>query len=266
MVMRGDIERSPVIGMSSWTRLLRTATKERPTETVPRGYVDCVEAAGGLPVLLPNRVGTDVAEACLDLVDGLLLTGGDDVHPHLFGEAPHPRIDLVDERRDRFEIALIHAARRRGAPVLGVCRGVQVMNIALGGDIYQDIPSQFEGSIGHAQRTLGEGSWHEIDLQPGTRLAEICGAPRVPVNSHHHQACRRVGPGLVASATAVGDGMIEGLEDPRMPFFVGVQWHPEVLENGADPVSRRLFDAFVAAARDYRRAASKERPVSAPDR
>lgn len=266
MGMRGDSERSPVIGLSSWTRLLRTAAKERQFETVPRGYVECVEAAGGLPILLPNREDTAVAATCLDLVDGLLLSGGDDVHPRLFGEAPHRAIDLVDERRDRFEIALVHAARQRNLPVLGVCRGIQLMNVALGGDMYQDIPSQFENSLGHAQKTLGEGAWHEIDLRPGSCLAAIAGGTRAAVNSHHHQACRRLAEGLLASATAVGDGIIEGLEDPTMTFFVGVQWHPEVLEGGADPFSRRLFGAFVAAARDYRRAASKGQPASVPVR
>jgi putative glutamine amidotransferase len=185
------------------------------------------------------------------------------VHPRFFGEAPHPKIDLVDERRDQFEIALVHAARARDLPVLGVCRGVQLMNVALGGDLYQDIASQVDRALGHTQRTLGDGPWHDVELRPGTRLCGILGAPTAAVNSYHHQACRRVAPRLVVAATAA-DGVVEGLEDPHASFFLGVQWHPEVLEGGLDPTSRRLFSAFVEAAREFARASSKGRPPVRP--
>jgi putative glutamine amidotransferase len=258
MAMRGDTER-PLIGLTAWTRLVRSGAKERLNETAPRGYVEGVSAAGGLPVVLPNGDPSQ-APSLIARLEGLLLTGGDDVHPSHFGEAPHPKIELVDERRDRFEIALVHAARARGLPVFGICRGVQLMNVALGGDLFQDIPAQVDAAVAHTQRTLYEGPWHEIDLRPGTRLSSILGAPRVAVNSYHHQACRRVGPPLVVAATAP-DGVIEGLEDPGDAFFLGVQWHPEVLEGGLDPTTRRLFAAFVDAAREFGRASSKERPA-----
>jgi putative glutamine amidotransferase len=261
MGMRGDTERRPWIGLSSWTRAIRSGVKERPNEAVPRGYVEGVEAAGGVPVLLPNSADPARAPMSLERIDGLLLTGGDDVHPRLFGEPPHRCLDLVDERRDHFEIALVRAARDRGLPVFGICRGVQVMNVALGGDLFQDIPSQVEGAQGHSQRTLIEGAWHDVDIRPGTRLAGIALGNRAAVNSYHHQACRRVAPGLVVTATAA-DGIIEGLEEPGEAYFLGVQWHPEVLDGGADPLSRRLFAAFVEAAREFLLRSSKGRPAA----
>lgn len=256
MGMHGDTR--PFIGVSSWTRRVRSGVKDRFNESVPRGYTQGVEGASGLPVLLPNSDDASLARDYVARVDGLLLTGGDDVHPRFYGEAPHPRIDLVDERRDAFEIALVRAARERTVPVLGICRGLQIMNVALGGDLYQDIPSQAESAVGHAQKTLREGPWHEVEIRPGTRLAEILGEPRTAVNSYHHQACRRVAEGLLVTATTV-DGIVEAVEDPGCPFFLAVQWHPEVLEGGKAASSRKLFAAFVAAAREFRLLSSKGR-------
>jgi putative glutamine amidotransferase len=255
MGMHGDSR--PLIGMSARTRMVRSNQKERLNEAVPRGYVEGVEGASGLAVVLPNSGDTANAVSYLERIDGLLLTGGEDVHPRLFGEPPHPLLDVVDERRDRFEIALLRAARERLMPVFGVCRGIQVMNVALGGDLYQDLPSQAVSEVGHAQKTLEEGPWHEVEVRRGTRLAAILGETRTAVNSYHHQACRRVAEGLSVTATAP-DGVVEAFEDPNHPFFLAVQWHPEVLEGGAALTSKRLFAAFVAAAREFRALASKE--------
>jgi gamma-glutamyl-gamma-aminobutyrate hydrolase PuuD len=256
MGMHGDTR--PLIGLSSWTRRVRSGVKDRFNESVPRGYTEGVEGASGLPVLLPNSDDPALAPEYVARVDGLLLTGGDDVHPRFYGETPHPRIDLVDERRDAFEIALLRAARERGMPVFGICRGIQIINVALGGALYQDVPSQAESAVGHAQKTLREGSWHEIEIRPGTRLLEVLGETRTAVNSYHHQACRRVAPGLSVTATT-SDGLVEALEDPGHPFFLAVQWHPEVLEGGKAASSKRLFAAFVAAAREFRLLSSKGR-------
>jgi len=249
--MIGDMN-GPVIGLTSRTLALEAARKTRPTETVSRSYVEAIEGAGGLAVLLPNA-GPAEAERYLDLLDGILLTGGDDPHPRVFGEEPHPRIELVDERRDGFEIALVRGARERGTPILGLCRGVQMLNIACGGDIYQDIASQTDSKLQHAQRRLDDGPWHEIEIRGGTRLARILGAGRRRVNSFHHQACRRPGEGLEITAVAAGDGLTEALEDPRHPFLLGVQWHPELA-----PDEKKLFEAFVEAAGEQARTASKE--------
>jgi putative glutamine amidotransferase len=256
MGMHGDTR--PLIGLTSWTRRVRSGAKDRFNEAVPRGYTQGVEGASGLPVLLPNSDDVSLAPDYIARVDGLLLTGGDDVHPRLYGEAPHPRIDLVDERRDAFEIALLQAAREREMPVFGICRGLQIINVALGGDLYQDVPSQADSAVGHAQKTLREGPWHEVEIRPGTRLAEILGETRTAVNSYHHQACRRVAQGLVATA-ATADGLVEAVEDPTHPFFLAVQWHPEVLEGGDAASTRRLFLAFIAAAREFRLLSSKRR-------
>jgi len=254
MGMHGDTR--PLIGLTSWTRRVRSGLKDRFNEAVPRGYTEGVEGASGLPVLLPNSDDVALAADYVARVDGLLLTGGDDVHPRYYGEPPHPKIDLVDERRDAFEIALLRAARERGMPVLGICRGIQIMNVALGGDLFQDIPSQAESTVGHAQKTLREGPWHEIEIRAGTRLAEVLGEPRIAVNSYHHQACRRIAPGLSVTATTA-DGLAEAVEDPGHPFFLAVQWHPEVLEGGNASSTKRLFAAFVAAAREFRLLSSK---------
>lgn len=239
--MIGDMNR-PRIGLTSRTRLLESTRAARPNETVPRPCVEAVEAAGGLAVLVPNT-SPDRADAYLAMVDGLVFTGGDDPHPRFFGEEPHTAIEVVDERRDEFEIALARGARAAGRPVLGLCRGVQILNIAFGGDIWQDVPSQTESAVQHGQRSLGDGPWHEVEIREGTLLARLCGAGRRRVNSFHHQACRRPAEGLRVSAVSLGDGLIEALEDPAHPFLVGVQWHPEL-----GGVGLELFRALVEAA------------------
>jgi putative glutamine amidotransferase len=244
----------PVIGLTSRTLRLRAAAKDRPVETVARAYVDALEAEGALCVLLPNPAETARAAEYAALLDGIVLTGGDDPHAHLFGEEPHPKIERVDLRRDRFEIALVRAARERELPLLGICRGVQLLNIALGGDIYQDIEAQTDSSVCHSQHTLGDEAWHEVEIPEGSRLAGYLGQRRLAVNSFHHQACRRPGKGLSVAATAVGDGLVEALEDPEHAFFLGVQWHPEI---GPDAASRGLFAGFVQAAREAASASSK---------
>ena len=227
-------------------------------ETVPRAYTEALEGAGALPVLLPNADDPALAETYLDLIDGLLLSGGDDPHPRHFGEEPHPNLEMVDERRDLFEIALARGARRRGLPVFGICRGIQLLNIAAGGDIYQDLVTQSDSQIRHVQRTVADGPWHEVEITPGSRLAEITGEERLAVNSFHHQACRRPGAGLQVVARS-GDGLIEALEEPNTPFCLGVQWHPELAQNEPRSASRALFAAFANAASAVASEASKKR-------
>jgi len=233
----------PVIGLTSRTMPFPANRRPRPTETVTRTYVESLVAAGALCILLPN-VDPAAAGAYLDRLDGVLLTGGDDPDPALFGEEPHPKIDMVDGRRDRFEIALARGARERGLPLFGICRGAQLLNIALGGDIYQDIESQSESAIQHTQRRLDDGPWHAVSVTAGSRLEAILQTGSLRVNSFHHQACRRAGEGLSVSARSA-DGLPEAVEDPDRAFFLGVQWHPELGGEG----SEALFSAFVRAAR-----------------
>ncbi|MFQ5845749.1 MAG: gamma-glutamyl-gamma-aminobutyrate hydrolase family protein [Planctomycetota bacterium] len=257
--MARTLQDRPVIGVTALTILRRSALRERPWNAVCRTYLGSLEDEGSLPLILPTASDPGTADAYLDRVDGLLLTGGDDVHPRRFGEEPHPSIGLVDPDRDAFEIALVLAARARDLPVLGICRGIQVINVALGGDLHQDVPSQTDSPVGHRQRTLADSTWHTVEVEAGSRLAAILGAGRIEVNSFHHQAPRRVPADLVVSARTSGDGLIEGLEDPSRKFFLGVQWHPEVTGRAGDEPSRRLFRAFVEAARARERRSSKVR-------
>ena len=249
----------PVIGITSRTLPIRGASQMRPAETMLRVFAEALEQVGGLPFLIPNSDDPATAGDYLHRIDGLLLSGGDDPTPQLFGEEPHPRIEVVDGRRDRFEMELVRDAHARDMPVLGVCRGIQMLNIALGGDIYQDIASQTDSTVSHVQSTLDDSAWHTVDVKEGTLLHRLLRAGGVKVNSFHHQACRRPGEGLKTSATCRGDGLIEALEDPSRAFFLGVQWHPEISAGCGDEASQRLMAAFVQAAGTGGRPSSKRR-------
>jgi putative glutamine amidotransferase len=210
-------------------------------------YVRSVEAAGGLPlVLAPGR--PEDAPDLLDHVRGLLLTGGADVDPGLYGDAPHPRLGAVFRDRDLFELSLCAEALRRDLPVLAICRGHQVLNVATGGTLVQDIPSEVEGALPHDPDVERWQTAHEVEILPETRLREILGTARVEVNSFHHQSVKRLGREMVLSARS-HDGVVEGIEMPRgaKRFVIGVQWHPESFWDHP-PGFGRLFEAFVAAA------------------
>lgn len=189
-------------------------------------YVRSVELGGGLPIVFaPGRPG-DTGEL-LDRIQALLITGGSDLDPVLYGEAPHGSVKRVVRERDDFEIALCRGALERDLPVLAICRGQQVLNVAMGGTLIQDIPSQMAGAIDHDPDTERWETAHDVRILPGTRLREILGKEKVAVNSFHHQAVKDVGRGLVVSARAVGDDVVEGIEAPDRRFVLGVQWHPE---------------------------------------
>lgn len=218
-------------------------------------YVDSVLAAGGLPVLIPPQPGN--AALILEQLDGVVLTGGPDCDPAAYGEARHPTVvKPLDGRRQANELALARAARELGVPALGVCLGLQLMNVSAGGSLIQDIRSQHSAEIAHSTEP-GKRVRHAVSIDADTRLSSILGAGETEVNSSHHQAVRRIAPGLRRNAVAP-DGVIEGIEDPSHPFFVGVQWHPEDMK-GEDS-SSALFGAFVAEARRraYRRAAATD--------
>jgi putative glutamine amidotransferase len=217
-------------------------------------YAARVLEAGGLPVLLPApepSLATESAAAYLPLLDGVLFSGGDDVDPALYGQARHVQLGPVDEVRDAFEIALLRVARRAGIPILAICRGVQVANVALGGTLHQDLAACVGERVRHRRGTDGEAPSHSVSIEAGSRLRHLAGSDSALVNSFHHQAADRVAPGLVVSARSA-DGVPEGLEDPSHPFFVGVQWHPE--RAPGDSLTSRLFAAFVAAASARREA------------
>lgn len=210
-------------------------------------YVKSVEQAGGLAVLLPPGSPADAA-ALLDRLDGLLLSGGADVDPGIYGQAPHPKLGRVVRARDDFEIALCREALRRDRPVLAICRGQQVLNVATGGTLIQDIASVIPGAIDHDPPVERWDAAHDVDLLRGSRLRAILGRETLAVNSFHHQAVDVLGAGLVASAHSVPDRVVEGVEDPSRRFALGVQWHPEAFWREPRAFGP-LFDALVQAAR-----------------
>ncbi len=209
-------------------------------------YVRSVEGGGGLPfILAPGR--PEDAPALLDRLAGLVLSGGADVDPALYGERPHPKLGRVVRERDDFEVALAREALRRDLPVLAICRGHQVLNVATGGTLIQDIPSEVTGGVEHDPRRERWERAHLVDIVEGTRLREILGRGTVSVNSFHHQAIATLGDGLVVSARSSGDQLVEGVEMPRRRFVLGVQWHPESFWNLPDGF-QPLFKALGAAA------------------
>ena len=210
-------------------------------------YVRAVESAGAVPVVLAPGPLDHVADV-LERLDGLVLSGGSDLDPGHYGEERHETVDDVSPERDAFELALSRAALEQDLPLLAICRGHQVLNVATGGTLIQDIPSQVEGALDHDPKKERWQPAHEVRILPGTRLREILGRDRVAVNSIHHQAIKTPGDGLVVTAYSVGDGVIEGVEIPDRRFVVGVQWHPEAFWDQPETF-QPLFAALVAAAR-----------------
>ncbi len=206
-------------------------------------YVASLEHAGArVRVLDPDR---DPLPSALDDCDGILLTGGVDVDPREYGEAPHPTVEL-DASRDAYELALARIAIARDLPLLAICRGSQVLNVAAGGSLIQDLPSQHPGAIGHSVTESKDAIAHDVAIQPGTCLSVLLGSPTIAVNSRHHQAVKDAAPGFVVAATSP-DGVVEAIERKDAAFCLGVQWHPENF--WATGQFRSLFDGLVEAAR-----------------
>lgn len=213
-----------------------------------RAYVGCIEAiadAGGLPVLIPVTIESDTRRQLYERLDGVLLSGGEDVNPVHYGASPHPALGNVDDDRDRAEFELVRWSLEEDRPLFCICRGHQVLNVALGGTLIQDIPSQVETDI-HHDALPRDGMAHEVEIDPKSRLAAVLGVTRVGVNSLHHQAVETPAPISCVTAYAP-DGVIEGAELPDKKFVLSVQWHPEDLFRQHETM-RRLFRAFVAAA------------------
>lgn len=208
-------------------------------------YVKVVEAAGGVPILLPPVSRNFARETYLSTIDALILSGGVDVDPVFFGEEPIKGMGEITPIRDQFEITFIKEFYNQKKPILAICRGVQVLNIALGGTIYQDINSQLENCLKHSQQAPKWYATHDVNLVTGTKLSKISSQKEWRVNSFHHQAVRQPAPGFVVSARAK-DGIIEAIESRTHKFALGVQWHPECTwEN--DTGSFLLFKALIAA-------------------
>ena len=211
------------------------------------GYMTEIQAAGGLPVLLPPTEDEDDIRRLLSQVDGLLVPGGQDVEPFYYGEETLPACGDVQPWRDRMEFKSLKIALELDLPILCICRGHQVLNVFLGGSLYQDIPSQMDFSIIHSMTPPTGRIWHEVTVARGTPLYDLWKQEKVGVNSCHHQGIKRLGDGLAVMATAP-DGIIEAVYMPDKRFVWGIQWHPEVFY-GSDPNHRVLFEAFVEACR-----------------
>jgi len=215
---------------------------------VNAAYVRSVLAAGGVPIIVSPLLGPSYAMRALDGVDGLLLTGGEDIDPAWYGAAPSPRLNPPSRERDLFELALFAAARQRELPILGICRGIQLVNVALGGTLFQDLPSERPGPVAHDPGGARDARSHEIRLEEGSRAARALGRTAFSVNSFHHQAVDRLAGGLIASGWS-GDGLIEAAESPaEAPWLLAVQWHPEEMHTEGTAPERGLFRSLVEAA------------------
>ena len=235
----------PLIGITPF----QEPVKNQPSKQILSAYyTNAVSRAGGLPVIIPVGLPEDGLPDLVDLLDGIILSGGGDIEIHHFGGQPNPKINLIDPRRDEMEIALVKLLVRRAKPFLGICRGAQVINVALGGTLHTDIADQVEDALKHDYYPdWPRGHFaHPVTLTPGSCLAEICGSASFQVNSLHHQACKEIATELYTTAHAP-DGVIEAFELAGHPFGWGIQWHPENLL--ASPHASALFNAFVAAAR-----------------
>ena len=246
---------TPVIGVTASLKVDAGLAAHQPLGRLVQSDLDYVEAvisAGGVPMILPPVVEPRMVEVLLDGIDGLLLSGGSDLDPGYYGEGCTPELGVTIPERDAFEMALLRSALRRGIPVLGICRGMQVLNVALGGTLYQDLPSQLgEDILNHWQETPKWHPAHEIEILYDSHLAEITGCQNARVNSYHHQAIKELGDGLAVGARSF-DGVIEAVEyhDFSEQWLIGVQWHAEIMrEVGME--HQNLFEAHVGAAKRH---------------
>ncbi len=228
----------PVIGI--------TSNIDSTTHSIQNTYIQAVITGGGIPLVIPTGVEND-AKQITKLLDGLLISGGGDMNPHLFNEEPLPQLGNVTPERDTAELELVRQMLSLDKPILGVCRGHQVLNVAFGGTLYQDIHSQSASALlQHDQKAKRDHQSHSVHLEKGTLLESIAASEKIMVNSFHHQALKDIPSPLIVSGKA-SDGIVEAIESPDHHFVIGVQWHPEALVENADQVSKRLFEAYMKA-------------------
>jgi len=233
----------PIIGI--------TCTTTDSGNAIGTSYIGAIEHAGGTPILLPLVQDDSCIADFLSIMDGLLLSGGVDADPFLYGEEPKPALGKIDVDKDRVEMFLIARALEVDLPILGICRGIQTLNVAAGGTLYQDISMSSSAILKHRQEAPGSYATHAIHVQEGSRLLDILGQSPIRVNSFHHQAVKKVAPGFMASAIA-RDHIVEGIESAHHSFAIGVQFHPELMWQNNPPIAT-LFVAFANAARAYKR-------------
>jgi len=241
--------RAPVIGITADFSPARRAEQGAAREAahfLPQRYCRAIADAGGIALILPAMNPGAALNRIFDVVDGLLISGGDfDIHPSFYGEKPLPGLGVIKPERTEFELDLAAAALKRDLPVLGLCGGEQAINVVLGGTLYQDIPTQLPKAGNHQQSDKKESGGHRIFIHPRTRLRAILRRRSVDVNTTHHQAVKQTGKGLIVNAIAE-DGLIEGIESERHSFVLGLQWHPEVLAARYEH-QRRIIKSFIQA-------------------
>lgn len=225
-----------------------------PIYALAQRYIHAIEEAGGAPIILPPRLDDASLAAIFPRLDGVLLSGGGDVDPACYGEAPHPSLTDLNVERDRVEFFLTRQAVEQDKPILAICRGIQVFNVALGGSLVQDIPTQVAGALIHMpdrKKLPRDYIAHPVRVEPGTRLRQVIGVDEAETNSWHHQSIKRAAPGVRVVASSP-DGIVEAVEVPDRGFAIGVQWHPEWLYD-RQPEMMNLFKGLVEAAqRTYR--------------
>jgi putative glutamine amidotransferase len=235
----------PIIGLTLDREPPGGYSKTHGWYALRENYCSAVVRAGGVPVLLPHE--PEQTAIYLDVIDGLIVTGGAfDVDPALFGAGARHASVTTKDRRTAFELGVTRGAVAGDMPVLGICGGQQLINVALGGTLIQHIPDEIADALAHEQPNPRSEAGHRVSIAAGTQLHRITGASELPVNSAHHQAVKQVAPGLIVDAVAP-DGVIEGIEDPRRRFLIGVQWHPEY---GISEGDVRLFAAFITACKE----------------
>ena len=233
----------PLIGITSG---LTINSSGAPVCQIGQAYIKAIHTAGGLPLMIPIGVIPSDSTVLLERLDGLLVSGGGDIDPQRFNGVPHPKVDLVSPERDALEISLVKTALAMDKPLLAICRGIQVLNVALGGTLYTHIQDQVESSLKHDwyPKFPRDKIAHTVSLKCDSKLDQIYHSDEIRVNSLHHQGIAQVGDGLIATAFAP-DGIVEGLEIAGAAFALGVQWHPECLPD--DPGTQSLFKAFIEA-------------------
>lgn len=229
----------PIIGIT-------TDFEEEGKNILKNTYVQAVIRAGGLPLIVPVGLEEDV-DQLVEMLDGLLLSGGNDINPMLFNEEPHEHLGEVTPSRDSSELELARRMLKTGKPILGICRGLQVLNVAVGGTLYQDLHNQIEGPIlQHVQKAPETHSSHYVQVEKGSLLESIAESERIQVNTNHHQSLKGVPPIFKVTGVA-SDGIIEAIESTDEQFVLGLQWHPEALAKAKDAVSLRIFERFIGA-------------------
>jgi putative glutamine amidotransferase len=234
----------PVIGICAALERVKWGPWDETVAMMPAAYIHAVQAAGGLSVLLPpDDAAAEDPDELLDRVDALILAGGADVDPASYGAPPHAEVTRTVPERDRFELAMAHRALERELPLLGICRGLQMLNVARGGTLLQHVPDV----VGHEEHrhTLGQFADHAVELEAGSLAARAAGAERLAVKSHHHQGIEELGEGLEVTGRSVPDQLAEAVEDPDRRFVLGVLWHPE--EDEASRLIAALVDEAKAA-------------------